>query len=78
MVRQLTDTGWRPSCKPLLIATFPWKDIAVQEPDETWNWDILFTDVSSELMTEWFPETEEEKKNAVKDRPYTAFNRFPV
>jgi hypothetical protein len=53
-------------------------DIAVQEPDETWNWDILFTDVSSELMTEWFPETEEEKKNAVKERPYTAFNRFPV
>jgi hypothetical protein len=60
------------------LLQFSEKDIAVQEPDETWNWDILFTDVSSELMTEWFPETEEEKKNAVKERPYTAFNRFPV
>jgi hypothetical protein len=29
-------------------------------------------------MGEWFPETEEEKKEAVKERPYTAFNRFPV
>ena len=50
----------------------------VQEADEPWSWDILFTDVSSELTAEWFPETEEEKKEAVKERPYTAFNRFPV
>jgi hypothetical protein len=29
-------------------------------------------------MTEWFPDTEQEKRDAVKERPYTAFNRFPV
>jgi len=51
---------------------------AIKELDETWSWDVLFTDVSSDMMTEWFPEVEEENKNTIKDRPYTAFNRFPV
>ena len=49
-----------------------------QEADEVWTWDLLFTDVSSELQSEWSPEVEEEKASSTKDRPYTAFNRFPV
>jgi len=54
---------------------------AVKEADEPWNWDVLFTDVSSTLTAEWFPEADKdigESKSSVKDRPYTAFNRFPV
>merc|ERR1712130_201196 len=54
-------------------------EAALKEPDETWTWDMLFTDVSSQLQAEWFPETEtEEKSNQPSERPYTAFNRFPV
>jgi len=52
-------------------------EAALKEADEQWTWDTLFTDVSSELQSEWFPETEEKTK-APSDRPYTAFNRFPV
>ncbi|XP_023333271.1 intraflagellar transport protein 43 homolog [Eurytemora carolleeae] len=51
---------------------------AVKEVDETWSWDILFTDVSSDMLTEWFPETEQQEKTKFQERPYTAFNRFPV
>lgn len=53
-------------------------EAALKEADEVWTWDLLFTDVSSELQTEWSPEVEEEKASTTKDRPYTAFNRFPV
>ena len=54
-------------------------EAALKEPDETWTWDMLFTDVSSQLQAEWFPETEtEEKSSQPSERPYTAFNRFPV
>ena len=52
---------------------------AVRERDEPWSWDVVFAEVSSELQKEWFPEEEEEEKQmAAKERPYTAFNRFPV
>ena len=30
----------------------------IKEVDETWTWDVLFTDVSSDMMTEWFPDPE--------------------
>ena len=53
-------------------------EAALKEPDEPWTWDMLFTDVSSELQSEWFPEAVEEKDKAPSERPYTAFNRFPV
>ena len=53
-------------------------EAALKEPDEAWSWDILFADVSSELQSEWFPESVEEKTAAPNERPYTAFNRFPV
>eukprot|EP00092_Neocalanus_flemingeri_P006648 GFUD01007174.1.p1 GENE.GFUD01007174.1~~GFUD01007174.1.p1 ORF type:complete len:218 (-),score=74.30 GFUD01007174.1:36-689(-) len=53
-------------------------EAALKEPDETWTWDMLFTDVSSELQSEWFPVVEEEKNKVPSERPYTAFNRFPV
>ena len=53
-------------------------EAALKEPDEVWSWDMLFTDVSSELQSEWFPEVTEEKKEVPSERPYTAFNRFPV
>jgi intraflagellar transport protein 43 len=51
----------------------------LKEADEEWTWDMLFTDVSSELQAEWFPEAEEARPTvSQQDRPYTAFNRFPV
>ena len=54
-------------------------EAAIKEKDETWNWDVIFAEVSGELQREWFPEEEqEEKQAAAKERPYTAFNRFPV
>ena len=54
-------------------------EASLKEPDEVWTWDMLFTDVSSELQSEWFPaEAEEQKPSGPQDRPYTAFNRFPV
>ena len=55
------------------------QESSLKEPDDCWAWDKLFTDVSSEMQTEWFPTNEEEKKKDTNDeRPYTAFNRFPV
>ena len=53
-------------------------EASLKEPDEVWTWEMLFTDVSSELQSEWFPEVEESKPSGPQDRPYTAFNRFPV
>ena len=51
----------------------------LKEPDEVWTWDEVFAKVSGDLQKEWFPEEEaEEKAEAAKERPYTAFNRFPV
>ena len=69
-----------------------------REPDNPWNWDVIFAEVSGELQKEWFPEegdgeTEVDSngnnskpssagdpgaRGPSKDRPYTAFNRFPV
>ena len=68
--------------------------------DEPWPWDVVFAEVSGELLKEWYPEEEETSsgendkpadkiskppsaENSVhrgptKERPYTAFNRFPV
>ena len=71
-------------------------EAALKETDETWNWDVIFAEVSGELQREWFPEDDpdnpanstsgnpnpnanpdpERRPNA--ERPYTAFNRFPV
>lgn len=68
---------------------------ALKEPDEPWNWDVVFAEVSGELQREWSPDEEESlgeidsngngnsKPNSAehrptKERPYTAFNRFPV
>ena len=53
-------------------------EAALKESDEVWSWDMLFTDVSSEMQSEWFPESAEEKEKTPTERPYTAFNRFPV
>ena len=56
---------------------------ALKEADEAWNWDVVFAEVSGDLQKEWYPEeltpeapvgTAEQGQN----RPYTAFNRFPV
>ena len=75
---------------------------ALKEPDEPWQWDVIFAEVSSELQKEWFPEddleleqntssststnvdnkiassTSDPSQGPTKERPYTAFNRFPV
>ena len=51
---------------------------SLKEPDLAWTWDKLYTDVSSEMQAEWFPTNTEEKKEENTERPYTAFNKFPV
>ena len=84
-----------------LLTLRMWPESALKEPDETWNFDVIFAEVSSELQKEWYPEDDldnqlEMDQNAssndntkissandpaqgpTKDRPYTAFNRFPV
>ena len=73
---------------------------ALKEPDENWNWDVVFAQVSGELHKEWYSEGDKDIENMIapsvetntqvdlegpgtsnritKERPYTAFNRFPV
>ena len=74
---------------------------ALKEPDENWNWDVVFAQVSGELHKEWFSDGEKDpdkitttnagetnlqadiegpgtSNRITKERPYTAFNRFPV
>ena len=73
---------------------------ALKEPDENWNWDVIFAQVSGELHKEWYSEGDKDLEQApaisedanlqtdiegpgssnriTKERPYTAFNRFPV
>ena len=59
---------------------------SLKEPDEPWTWDQLFASVSSQMQAEWFPASgggAEEAGAAAEtqersERPYTAFNRFPV
>jgi intraflagellar transport protein 43 len=70
-------------------------EAALQEPDVTWSWDVIFAEVSGELQKEWEPEEDGdvdsngnnskpssaekgERVGPSKERPYTAFNRFPV
>ena len=55
-------------------------ETALVEPDDHWSWDTLFTDLAGQMQAEWFPEQEEEEDKASRtaERPYTAFNRFPV
>ena len=63
-------------------------ETALKEVDEPWHWDQVFAQVSSELRKEWFPEDDgdqdvvdqakDESSRITRDRPYTAFNRFPV
>ena len=57
-----------------------WNIVAL---DDTWTWDVIFAEVSGDLQKEWFPDQEEaaeaQKEGKMpQDRPYTAFNRFPV
>merc|ERR1712038_63463 len=73
---------------------------ALKEPDENWNWDVVFAQVSGELHKEWYSDGDKEQEKVTihsgesnlqadvegpgtsnritKERPYTAFNRFPV
>ena len=74
---------------------------ALKEPDENWNWDVVFAQVSGELHKEWYSEGDKDSEpnlqpsggepnvqtdldgpgssnRITKERPYTAFNRFPV
>ena len=60
---------------------------ALKEPDDPWHWDQVFAQVSGELRREWFPDDDDHLEvveepsggsRVTKDRPYTAFNRFPV
>ncbi len=64
---------------------------ALKEADEPWHWDVIFAEVSGELQKEWFPEDDPEsamntsasnpadpERRPNAERPYTAFNRFPV
>ena len=52
----------------------------------TWTWDKLFADVSSQMQSEWFSGTEVTTEaseapgssSEKTERPYTAFNKFPV
>ena len=61
---------------------------AVKEPDETWSWETLFAEVSSHMTSDWLGSEEASTDNketagtnpgqAESERPYTAFNKFPV
>ena len=57
---------------------------SLKEPDEVWTWDKLFADVSSQIQSEWFPINNNNVRDTNKpeqennERPYTAFNKFPV
>ena len=61
-------------------------EASLKEQDETWSWDKLFADVSSQMQSEWFPtgaagkesNTKAENTTERTERPYTAFNKFPV
>ena len=33
---------------------------ALKEPDDPWNWDVVFAEVSGELQKEWFPDEDAE------------------
>merc|ERR1712130_577040 len=57
-----------------------------EEPDENWTWEKLFADVSSQMQSEWFPtgghehntNSNSSEQPEKQDRPFTAFNKFPV
>ena len=62
---------------------------AVKEPDETWSWETLFAEVSSHIQSDWRGSSETcsatdskeagpDPGQAENERPYTAFNKFPV
>ena len=67
-------------------------EVAIKELDELWTWDVLFAQVGGQLQKEWYPDEDHEteqskdnpgdspdkKKSYGAERPYTAFNRFPV
>ena len=55
-------------------------EAALKEQDDHWSWDTLFTELAGQMQSEWYPgkEDEETEARAATDRPYTAFNRFPV
>uniref|UniRef100_A0A0K2TK59 Intraflagellar transport 43 homolog (Chlamydomonas) [Bos taurus] n=1 Tax=Lepeophtheirus salmonis TaxID=72036 RepID=A0A0K2TK59_LEPSM len=52
---------------------------ALKESDEEWTWDTLFANVGGELQEECVSEdVEEEEGKTLLERPFTAFNKFPV
>ena len=53
-------------------------EASLLEADESWQWETLFTELAASLNTQWLPEPEEGERVAASERPYTAFNRFPV
>ena len=53
-------------------------EASLKEADESWHWETLFTEMAGSLQTEWFPEAKETGGGTPSERPYTAFNRFPV
>ena len=56
-------------------------EAALREPDDHWSWETLFTELAGQMQAELVPgqeEEEEESRGTTTDRPYTAFNRFPV
>ena len=57
-------------------------EAALREQDDHWSWETLFTELAGQMQAELVPgqeeEEEEEGKRRTTDRPYTAFNRFPV
>ena len=37
---------------------------ALKEPDENWNWDVIFAQVSGELHKEWYSEGDKDLEQA--------------
>ena len=53
-------------------------EASLLEADESWQWETLFTELAASLNTQWLPEPEDGERVAASERPFTAFNRFPV
>ena len=57
---------------------------ALREPDNPWNWDVIFAEVSGELQKEWFPEEGDgeaevdsnENNSKQSNRHWTIFQRY--
>ncbi|QQP50726.1 hypothetical protein FKW44_011841, partial [Caligus rogercresseyi] len=51
---------------------------SLKEPDSEWTWDTLFADIGGQLQEEWSLDAPENDGKTGAERPYTAFNKFPV